>query len=689
MDVHLSTASGAASGIASGTASDSDSASTSVPPTTSPSGLSFHARPSHTSEQNISPFSTPAPNPAATICSSDSSPLIDLSVVDEIVRTPRTSLHEHKTEEESDSGGGSGSKIDDWGVNSNYTAQSINMDKNAFQSVNERRNKLASERLVVSQFQHAHQLASMPQAIRSGIQTPGSHRSLTSVNWRTDQTDELTQSQPGNLYNAPFDPASQHLPHPSIRTTPSITPSLDQHNSLQHGALTSYPNFGYITDAQLDDTYSYCYDRGNGQYTRLIPADMLPPLQHIPAIQQSCAGMVVVPQPRGFPPNGHSSNTELVTLQDSSGTPTMHADPIQSQIDNIVAAVPPTPARAPSGHQGAGHSTSSGAPPGQRRPKVYCDKWVHEGVCAFTQQGCKYKHEMPTDKATQHQLGLFHGFPQWWKKHQADLGRQRDVTASAEALDSGGLSNDPRSNNERYLGRTHSAVGIGGSRVGGSSLPSDTSGQLSWQRRGEHNGNAQGLGPPPSVIGRVNASRNAPPAMRNHMATSTPNNSLSPCSVTYSSPFGPIAPPARSHAVGISHESLHGSSMTQSSVESQSMSQHTRGNPLVGSNMATAPMTPGNDPYASLCTFDDSDGRNANEAGGYSDSPGLGEEHWVGYRVMFDLDRRDQDKFDVFAPMAFVDIPYQLPWKTRIDFRVQKFPRLRDNIPDITRPSAD
>lgn len=61
-----------------------------------------------------------------------------------------------------------------------------------------------------------------------------------------------------------------------------------------------------------------------------------------------------------------------------------------------------------------------------RRPKIYCDKWVHEGVCAFTQQGCKYKHEMPFDRQTQHQLGLFHGLPAWWKKHQVELQRQRE-----------------------------------------------------------------------------------------------------------------------------------------------------------------------------------------------------------------------------------------------------------------------
>lgn len=53
-----------------------------------------------------------------------------------------------------------------------------------------------------------------------------------------------------------------------------------------------------------------------------------------------------------------------------------------------------------------------------RRDKIYCDKWIHEGVCAFTQLGCKYKHEMPLDKATQLSLGLNHGLPTWYKRAQ-------------------------------------------------------------------------------------------------------------------------------------------------------------------------------------------------------------------------------------------------------------------------------
>lgn len=50
-----------------------------------------------------------------------------------------------------------------------------------------------------------------------------------------------------------------------------------------------------------------------------------------------------------------------------------------------------------------------------RKEKIYCDKWVHEGTCAFTQRGCRYKHEMPFDKATQLSLGL-NGLPNWFKR---------------------------------------------------------------------------------------------------------------------------------------------------------------------------------------------------------------------------------------------------------------------------------
>lgn len=74
------------------------------------------------------------------------------------------------------------------------------------------------------------------------------------------------------------------------------------------------------------------------------------------------------------------------------------------QIDSIVAHASPI---------------DSVSPPSQRREKIYCDKWIHEGVCAFTQMGCKYKHEMPMDKVTQMGLGLNHGLPNWYRRAYA------------------------------------------------------------------------------------------------------------------------------------------------------------------------------------------------------------------------------------------------------------------------------
>jgi hypothetical protein len=69
----------------------------------------------------------------------------------------------------------------------------------------------------------------------------------------------------------------------------------------------------------------------------------------------------------------------------------------------------------------------------KRRDKVYCDKWIHEGTCAFAQQGCKYLHKMPMDRATQYSLGLFQGLPPWWKRYQAELAKPRPAAPGAAA----------------------------------------------------------------------------------------------------------------------------------------------------------------------------------------------------------------------------------------------------------------
>lgn len=75
---------------------------------------------------------------------------------------------------------------------------------------------------------------------------------------------------------------------------------------------------------------------------------------------------------------------------------------------------------------------------------MYCDKWVHEGVCAFTQQGCKFRHEMPFDENVQRSLGLFQGFPAWWKKRNEEMGVCRSSSSSSNASFTSPRSSDRR-----------------------------------------------------------------------------------------------------------------------------------------------------------------------------------------------------------------------------------------------------
>lgn len=60
----------------------------------------------------------------------------------------------------------------------------------------------------------------------------------------------------------------------------------------------------------------------------------------------------------------------------------------------------------------------SGIEPDQRK-KIYCTYWIqNQGQCAYKQQGCIYKHEMPEDKETLESIGL-KSVPAWWRKEQA------------------------------------------------------------------------------------------------------------------------------------------------------------------------------------------------------------------------------------------------------------------------------
>jgi hypothetical protein len=187
--------------------------------------------------------------------------------------------------------------------------------------------------------------------------------------------------------------SGNHVSHRSIgleQPEPAVWPS---------NAISVSPAVGGVNASScipyhhLNSCYAYALDRGNGQYTQLIPADCLPALVGLPSLQGP-EGLIILSQPRGPVPS--NVRYDIAPSVIGTGRPSSRSsDAVQSTIDNIVANLPSAP---------------------KKREKVYCDKWLHEGVCAFAQQGCRYKHDMPMDKATQHAVGLFNGLPKWYKE---------------------------------------------------------------------------------------------------------------------------------------------------------------------------------------------------------------------------------------------------------------------------------
>ena len=87
------------------------------------------------------------------------------------------------------------------------------------------------------------------------------------------------------------------------------------------------------SEIDLDRVYGYCYDRGDGQYTRLVPVDMLPPLKNIPPIQTDCSGLIVLPTPRMPGPNGQMNNTLRLQIAVYMTDPSQHKAKTQQALN--------------------------------------------------------------------------------------------------------------------------------------------------------------------------------------------------------------------------------------------------------------------------------------------------------------------------------------------------------------------
>ncbi|PKY07425.1 hypothetical protein P168DRAFT_279397 [Aspergillus campestris IBT 28561] len=67
----------------------------------------------------------------------------------------------------------------------------------------------------------------------------------------------------------------------------------------------------------------------------------------------------------------------------------------------------------PNGGGGSGGNSKQGVH--YNAKKEYCSYWIRHGECDYQQQGCLYKHEMPTDPLTLEKLGL-RDIPRWYRE---------------------------------------------------------------------------------------------------------------------------------------------------------------------------------------------------------------------------------------------------------------------------------
>lgn len=259
----------------------------------SPSEASYSSAPSRTSTRSTSP----------DISSHRSSPLLDLhhlittsNIVPETNRTTTLTDQQPSNMEKTTSVPAASDGLNN---NPRRSGNKFNIDQRTGTSANYQQ---------------------QPQAgLRPGAPIgPGNlaSRSLTSNNWRAHpMTDGMYNSfDPANTQNhqQPQPQLQHHFGHP----TSAHQQQQQLRSSLGH-PYTANDNMGspIFPDALLDACYAYGYDRGNGQYTRLIPADMIPSLCDVPALEQDCLGMILLPVPRALPANGRSSNVEPVMLK--------------------------------------------------------------------------------------------------------------------------------------------------------------------------------------------------------------------------------------------------------------------------------------------------------------------------------------------------------------------------------------
>ncbi|KAI5247306.1 hypothetical protein E4T43_02293 [Aureobasidium subglaciale] len=193
--------------------------------------------------------------------------------------------------------------------------------------------------------------------------------------------------------------------------------------------------------------FKFFIERDNGSLIPLLPVDELPDEVRLVGVplsltdsQARAQGMVYL----GHQPSTRDKFVLAGTIKDSVTpssitmkytpqldvapcnhyVPQVHMQPVTVPTHVSVSSYrPPNPPKSKPLYNER-PLPPSGIEPDQRK-KVYCTYWIqNQGQCAYMQQGCMYRHEMPEDKKTLNSIGL-KSVPLWWRQQQARNKKQK------------------------------------------------------------------------------------------------------------------------------------------------------------------------------------------------------------------------------------------------------------------------
>lgn len=217
----------------------------------------------------------------------------------------------------------------------------------------------------------------------------------------------------------------------------------------------------------------FCIRRPDGHFVPLIAADTLPPLAECSRILRSLTseqalqyGLTLV-----GPQSSYSASATSVGTERRDGPATRASRP--TSYDSRPLTTTSEPLQTSSRADGQPSHVRPYTPDDierirdvlRRGNKVWCSKWLDTRDCAFQQQGCRYKHDIPP-RALWIELGFPHGRP-WWNQMGAEdhvkrtLSRMQANPMDSETGEPNGLCTNKGRPRVPVNGKRHAAVGAG------------------------------------------------------------------------------------------------------------------------------------------------------------------------------------------------------------------------------------